>query len=131
MGDIIIGSDIKNKLIEEFENLKGQHILIHGKVWRLIAVTSGYDYYYVLWDGRKFSWASVLSRITPLKGYIIQEHYDFDYVKMAKLNDFDQVFPDGIERANSAFVSDVSRTWDTGFGYEQYEIIAGPCWDLN
>ena len=44
-------------ILKEFENLKGQHILSHGKVFRFIGIASDYwDYYYILWNGCKISW---------------------------------------------------------------------------
>ena len=112
-------------ILKEFEDLKGQHILSHGRVFRFIGIASDYwDYYYILWNGCKISWETCVSRITPLKGYILEDHYKWEYLHIARLNHWDQVMPDGVKHASEEFMRLIEKRKD-------HKLLAGPCWDLN
>lgn len=123
---------IEEDLIKEYEELKGQHILTHGRVYRFIAIISGDDYYYVLWDGRNFKYETVLSRVTPLKGYILDDHYEKEYIKIAQLNHYDQIGakPEVIKKFYE-YIEQIWRPLDININKEKHLLIAGPCWDLN
>jgi hypothetical protein len=81
-----------DKIKQEFETLKGQFVIttVNNKIERLVAIgTDQQDYYYITYNGRKFTWNTCLGRIIPLKGYLRDEDYN-ELVRLAKLNDFDQ-----------------------------------------
>ena len=83
-------NDIK-QILSEFEPLKGQFVIYGEKVCRLIGVaTDEFDYYWVLYDGRKITWSSCLMTLIPLKNHITEKDYNM-LVNMAKLNHVDQI----------------------------------------
>jgi hypothetical protein len=56
-------------ITNEFENLKGQYVLVDCESFRLIGIVEDeHDYYYCLYDGRKLKLTTCLMRITPIKG---------------------------------------------------------------
>lgn len=75
----------------EFENRKGQFVITDSwKIERLVAVGEDeMDYYWITYNGRKFTWNTCVGRIVPLKGYIRDTDYN-EFVRLAKLNHFDQ-----------------------------------------
>jgi len=79
----------KKHLIETYEELKGQHVLIDRKVLRLIGMAEDdHDFLFILWDGRKIHQHTILDRLSALKGKIDDEHYN-DMVQISKLNHYD------------------------------------------
>ena len=84
-------TDNKKIILEEFESLKGQFVIAGDwKVKRLVGVVEDdMDYYWLFYDGRKFSLDSCLCRIVRLKGKIGDEDYN-ELVRLAKLNHYDQ-----------------------------------------
>ena len=79
-------------ILDEFEKLKGQFVIILGtnRVERLIAIGDDTeDWFYLTWDGRNVTWNSCVMRLIPLKGCIREEDYQH-LVELAKLNDYDQ-----------------------------------------
>jgi hypothetical protein len=83
-------SDNKKLIIEEFESLKGQFVIsVDWKVKRLVGVVEDdMDYYWLLYDGRKFSMDSCVGRVVPLKGKLEDKDYN-EFVRLAYLNHFD------------------------------------------
>jgi hypothetical protein len=83
-------SDNKKLIIEEFESLKGQFVISGDwKVKRLVGVVEDdMDYYWLLYDGRKFSMDSCVGRVVPLKGKLEDKDYN-EFVRLAYLNHFD------------------------------------------
>ncbi|MCK9416811.1 hypothetical protein M0Q97_09165 [Candidatus Dojkabacteria bacterium] len=81
-----------DKLLDEFEQLKGQFIItINHTVERLIAIgDDDEDYYWVTWDGKDLHWSSCAGRIIPLKGYLKDGDYN-ELIRLAKLNHFDSI----------------------------------------
>jgi hypothetical protein len=78
------------RILEEFEDLKGQFVINGTEVMRYIAVaTDDEDYYHVLYDGRKVIWSSCVGSVIPLKGRLAEKDYH-SLVRLAQLNDFDQ-----------------------------------------
>lgn len=118
-------------ITNEFEEFKGQHVLIDCQVFRIIGIVEDeHDYYYCLYDGRKLKLTTCLMRLTPLKGYIIQEDYN-NMIHMAKLNHFDQpslwgTKDEKIKEFNDKHKEELIQNWD-----ENTRFILGPCWDLN
>jgi hypothetical protein len=80
-----------DKIKQEFETLKGQFVITQSqKIERLVAIGDDQqDYYYITYDGRKFTWNTCVGRVMPLKGYLRDEDYN-ELVRLAKLNHFDQ-----------------------------------------
>ena len=75
----------------QFEQVKGQLVLCCGSVYRLIALSEDdFDFYWILFDGKKLILTSCCIRITQLKNKIDYNDYD-DMVRIAKLNDVDLV----------------------------------------
>ncbi len=75
----------------QFEILKGQLVLCCGRVYRLIALSEDeFDFYWILFDGKKTHLVSCCIRITQLKNKIDCYAYE-DMIRVAKLNDIDLV----------------------------------------
>lgn len=81
----------KEIILNEFESLKGQFVInASWKIERLVAIGSDkYDYYWITYNGRTFTWSSCVGRIMPLKGHLRDDDYN-ELVRLAKLNHFDQ-----------------------------------------
>ena len=81
----------KEIILNEFESLKGQFVInASWKIERLVAIGSDkYDYYWITYNGRKFTWSSCVGRLMPLKGQLRDEDYN-ELVRLATLNHFDQ-----------------------------------------
>lgn len=118
--------DNLTKLKQEFDALKGQHVLSGDRVHRFIGlVDDGEDYYYCLYDGRKLQLSSCVGRITPLKGYIIDSHYA-EMLRIARLNDWDQ----RSLHLNSSNSEAHKQELICNLG-EKDVFIAGPYWELE
>ena len=79
----------KQHTIDIFERLKGQHVLIHDKVLRFIAIAEDkYDYLYIMYDGKKIHYHTILDRMSQLKDKIDDNHYQ-DFIRISKMNDDD------------------------------------------
>jgi hypothetical protein len=121
--------DNKTIIQKEYESLKGQFVLSHDRVYRLIGLSEDqWDYYYVLYDGRKITFATCVGRITPLKGFI--RNYDYnEMIRLAKLNHYDQptVYDtnEDMTEFNKKHKEEVTTTED------DMKFISGPFWDLN
>lgn len=113
------------KILEEFQNLKGQFVITdwEWKIERLVAIgDDGDDWYYVTYDGRDLHWSSCVGKIIPLKGYLRNEDYE-GFIRLAKLNDYDQVFD---KEAFNIALDKYLATYD-----ENSKFITELCWDLN
>jgi len=121
--------DSKTHILKEYEELKGQFVLSHDRVYRFIGISEDqHDYYYVLYDGRKITCATCVGRITPLKGFIRQDDYN-EMVRLAKLNHHDQPTVYGSKEDMTEFNrkhKEEVTTWDEGNNF-----IVGPFWELN
>jgi hypothetical protein len=118
-------------ITQEYENLKGQYVLVHNESHRLIGICEDEcDYYYCLYDGRRLHLTTCLTRITPLKGYILDDHYK-EMLRLAQLNHYDQLklggnsSPNETAAFNAQHKEDLLSTWDDGTRF-----ILGPFWDL-
>lgn len=85
-------TDNKTLILSKFEELKGQFVITDSwEVERLVAVGEDeMDYYWITYDGRRFKWNTCVGRVIPLKGYLRDQDYA-EFVRLAKLNHFDQV----------------------------------------
>lgn len=78
-------------ILSFFNEHRGQFVLVDKIVYRLIAVaTDDFDYYWVLYNGRKLRWTTCLTNIVPLKNTFKDGDYQI-LATSSKLNDFDQV----------------------------------------
>lgn len=126
-------SEENRKLIKaEWESMQGQFVLCWNEASRLIGIVEDeWDYYYCLYDGREVRLHSCLSRITPLKGFIKDDHYA-EMIRIAKLNHWDQIGELGTKTTEEMeeFVrkhkEEILSGWD-----ENTKFIHGPVWDLN
>jgi len=83
-------SDTKTTIINQFEENKGQFVIIGNDVVRLVAIAEDeMDYYYVMYDGRKVTWHSCVGRYTVLKNKIEDKSYN-EIIRIAKINHYDQ-----------------------------------------
>jgi hypothetical protein len=110
-------------ITNEFNSFKGQFVICSDQVYRFIGIADDeQDWYYVLYDGRKITLHSCVGRITPLKGYILKDHYK-EMIQLAHYNHYDllgEAFTDFIEQHKK----EVTDWKDTRF-------ILGPHWELN
>ena len=133
-----IMSDNKTLILEEFESLKGQFVISGDwRVKRLLGVVSDdFDYYWLLYDGRKFSLDSCLCRLVPLKGKIENKDYN-EFVRLAYLNHYDLIFniakesdrEESIKRCieyKESLTSDLLKEQE-----DKNELLTEICWDLN
>jgi hypothetical protein len=114
----------------EFNELKGQFVICNNRVYRFIGIADDdEDYYYALYNGRKFTLHSCVDRITPLKGYILQRDYD-EMIRLAKLNHFDQSTLWGGKTEEATEFSQKHKE-EIISNWEKTRFILGPFWDLN
>jgi hypothetical protein len=130
--------DNRKLIIEEFESLKGQFVIAGDwKVKRLVGVVEDdMDYYWLLYDGRKFSLDSCVSRVVPLKGKLDNMDYN-EFVRLAYLNHFDIIGyycreedkEEGMrvsENHKREITEDLLRE-----GENQNYLLTEICWELN
>lgn len=130
--------DNKTLILNEFESLKGQFVIAGDwKVKRLLGVVSDdWDYYWLLYDGRKFSLDSCLCRLVPLKGKIEDRDYN-EFVRLAYLNHWDLLFlsakeedrEEGIKCCNEhkeSLTRDLLKDQE-----DKNELLTEICWELN
>lgn len=111
----------------EFDNLKGQLVLSHFNVYRFIGICEDEDdYYYCLYDGRTLKLSTILTRITPLKGFINDRDYN-EMVRLCKLNHYDQPTLYGskedMTKFNSEHIKELTSNWD-----ENTKVIGNLYW---
>lgn len=111
-------------ILSEFDKLKGQFIITSmNNVRRLVAIGEDkYDYYYIIWNGKKFKWYSCACTIIPLKGYLKNEDYE-KLINLSKLNDIDQT----LESENFSLII---KEYINNFS-EDEKFITDLCFELN
>ncbi len=83
-------TNTEREIREEFEECKGQIVLMHGKTARLVAIgEDGHDFYWITFDGHKVHWTSCLIAFIRLKGRIDDKDYA-NLVRDCEYNDWDQ-----------------------------------------
>ena len=128
-------SDNNKKLIlEEFESLKGQFVIAcDWKVKRLVGVVEDdMDYYWLLYDGRKFSLDSCLCRLVRLKGKILDKDYN-EFVRLAYLNHWD-IIDYGKEDYSYDFCENHKKEITSNLLRDQENknyLLTDICWKLN
>jgi hypothetical protein len=118
-------TDNKTLILNQFEENKGQFIIMSDKVVRLVAIAEDeMDYYYVTYNGRKIYWHSCVGSYTVLKNKIDDRDYS-EFIRLAKLNHWDKcdssrLVESATEHKNQMEKEEGNNTYLTPF-----------CWDLN
>jgi hypothetical protein len=126
-------TDNKKIILEEFESLKGQLVIAGDwKVKRLIAVVEdAMDYYWLFYDGRKFSLDSCLCRVVQLKGRIEDGDYN-EFVRIAYLNHWDIISFEKEDSYNFCEAHKEEIVLDLLKDQEnKNSLITEMCWELN
>jgi hypothetical protein len=115
-------------ITNEFNELKGQFVICSDRVYRFIGIADDEeDWYYSLYDGRKITLHSCVGSITPLKGYILDNHYK-ELIRIAKINHYDQPEIYGYKKEAEEFNEQHKKEITT---WEDTRFILGPHWELN
>lgn len=114
-------------ILKEFESHKGQFVITESwDIERLIAIGDDeQDYYYVTYNGRETKWNTCVGSIIPLKDRLTEKEYH-NFVRMAKLNHFDQV---GVWGHDEEFAIKHKEEMSKVNGTDKY--LTEICWDLN
>lgn len=127
-------TDNKTLILNQFEENKGQFVIMHDKVVRLVAIAEDdMDYYYVCYDGRKVIWHSCVGSYTVLKNKIDEKHYN-ELIRLAKINHFDQddfLMPSSEDDKvqQKKFAECHKQEMEKVEGQDKY--LTPFCWDLN
>lgn len=128
--------DNKTLILNEFEKHKGEFVITDNwDVQRLVAIGSdNWDYYYVMYDGRKFTWFTCVGWFIPLKGKIDNKYYN-EFIRIAKLNSFDQVtlwgHTEENEKINERKVAIQEHKTELMKLTGSNKFLTEVCWDLN
>ena len=115
-----MGNNLK-LIIEKFENLKGQLVLVGYRVERLIGIgTDNDDYYYITYNGNSILWSTCVGKIIPLKGYLLDSDYN-ELVRVVKLNHGDQ-----ISKYKELYIAKL-----TNLPYKKDKYLTDLCWEIN
>ena len=125
-------TDNKTLILQEFEQLKGQFIINDShQIERLVAVgEDDMDYYWITYNGRKLTWHSCVGRIVPLKGYLRENDYA-EFIRLAKLNHFDQVTLWGNTESDKAKESVDAHLTELLTLPNDHQFLTSVCLDLN
>lgn len=97
--------------LTEFDELKGQFVILNDKVSRLVAIAEdSYDYYYITYDGRKLTWHTCLCNVVRLKGYIKDEDYEM-FERDANLNHIDRLLTPQSTVSLDQYKLDLVENW--------------------
>lgn len=81
---------VTEQILEQFNQHKGEFVLLNGKLFRLVAVgDDSDDYYWVVYNGRKVFWHSCVGSFVVLKNKVDDKDYN-EFIRLAKINHFDQ-----------------------------------------
>lgn len=124
--------DNKTIILAEFEKMKGQFVITASwNIERLVAIGEDeYDYYYVTYNGRKFTWNTGVGSLVPLKGYLRDKDYN-EFVRLAKLNHYDQVTLWGNKEPEVAEQYAIQHKQELMKIDERDKFLTEICWDLN
>lgn len=127
-------TDNKTLILNQFEQNRGQFVIMHDKVVRLVAIAQDdMDYYYVSYDGRNVVWHSCVGSYTVLKNKIDDKDYN-ELIRLAKINHFDQddfLMPSSEEDKSQQkhYAKKHRQKMETVEGSDKY--ITPFCWELN
>lgn len=114
-----------------YDNLKGQFIISHDRVYRFVGLLDDEeDYYYCLYDGEGFHLHSCTSKLIPLKGWIRVADYD-EFVRLAELNHHDQSLCH-LYQPNIESVTYIEKHKDEVLAklYPDNKFVCGPFWEI-
>ena len=125
-------TDNKTLILQEFEQLKGQFIINDShQIERLVAVgEDDMDYYWITYNGRQLTWHSCVGRVVPLKGYLRENDYA-EFIRLAKLNHFDQVTLWGNTEPTKAKEAVDAHLTDLLTLPNDHQFLTSVCLDLN
>jgi hypothetical protein len=127
-------TDNKTLILNQFEENKGQFIIINDKVVRLVAIAEDdMDYYYVTYDGRKIVWHSCVRSYTVLKNKIDDKDYN-EFIRLAELNHWDQLdyfSPQTEEERKHRFEFSTTHKKEMEKEEGENKYLTPFCWDLN
>lgn len=115
----------------EYNRMKGQFVIYeYQKVGRFMAIISDqYDYYYLIFDGKRFECISCVTAIFKLKGKIAKHEYE-RLIYLAKNNHYDFILNDYCE----VFKNNISRCKVdalTGIDLSKMDYETPIYWELN
>lgn len=124
--------DSKTLILREFEKLKGQFVITCShKIERLVAVGEDeWDYYWITYNGRKFTWNTCVGSLMPLKGYLRNKDYN-ELVRLANLNHYDQITYWGLNDQEEAKEINLKHKHELMKLGENERFLTEICWDLN
>ena len=123
-------------ILKEFEELKGQFVItdMDWSVERLIAIgEDNIDIYYVTWNGNKTTWHTCVGRIIPLKGYILDKHYN-EIVRIGKINHCDSpdlFMPKDKEEKQKILKINKQAKEEANDLRKNHKYLTNICWDFN
>lgn len=125
-----LSMDNLSRITKEYEDYKGQFVLVNENIYRFVGIVDDtYDYYYCLFNGKNLTLHSCTLLLTPLKGFILNDHYE-NIKRIASLNHLDQPhvfgFKEDYKEFNVSFKQFLLSHWD-----ENTKFILGPYWELN
>ena len=128
-------SEAKKRLLEEFEEVKGQIVIDCGslKLKRLIAILEDpEDYYYVFWNGQKVTLSSTVIGLTRLKGFINDRHYE-RYKYWDAINSYDQEESFNYRDCpnKDELIKKVKEEVEHKYDNRLDKFITEICWDIN
>ncbi len=126
-------TDNKTLILDQFEENKGQFIIMSDKVVRLVAIAEDEtDYYYVTYDGRKIVWHSCVGSYTVLKNKIDEKDYS-ELIRIAKLNHWDQYDNRHLVETSTSFHLEGAVEHKKQMEKEEADnkYLTAFCWDLN
>lgn len=87
-----MNTNTKDIILQEFAHRKGELVLNQShKVSQLVGIgEDDFDYYYIMYDGRRLNWESCVGRFIPLKGQLCEKDYNY-LRRIADLNYMDKV----------------------------------------
>ncbi|MCK9417342.1 hypothetical protein M0Q97_11905 [Candidatus Dojkabacteria bacterium] len=119
---------------KEFNELKGQHVLINNTVLRFIAIAEDkYDYLYILWDGKNIKYHTICEQIIPLKNKIDEQHYDsiIHTSRYNHLDSFDFMLPNDEEKEIVKKFALKQRKDVIKSIPDDINVLSEFCWDFN
>jgi|TARA_B110000259_G_scaffold161639_1_gene185865 hypothetical protein len=124
--------------LDYFDKHKGELMISSddNKIYQFIAIASDPDdYLYVLYDGRKVRFSTILSRLIVLKGKIDDDYNEF--VRIAKLNWYSSDMIYGIDVHDKHYEEVVKQVKEHTKGIEEQvqtgdtEMLSEFVWDFN
>lgn len=119
-------------ILDQFELSKGTFIITGmDKVERLVAIGDDeMDWYWVTYNGRKFTWHSCVGGFVQLKNKIDEKDYN-EFIRLAKLNHYDQPGLWGNKGDIQVIDYNIIHKQDMSKLPDNHKFLTEICWDLN